>query len=223
MKIINAGKEKNFVKLSEKWFDAQAKTYDENDTLLYSKYGKISCKHIFDYLKDHEYEKLLDVGCGTAYLIEMLSQRYPAKYTGLDLSSEMIRQAEDKKIEGAKFVIGRSDELPFEDDAFDIVTCSQSFHHYPDTDKAMKEVLRVLKPGGIYILSDTGVGFFKMLGVMVDNFIYTHFGNTGDCNVSYLEKSIRDLKRNGFEIVKGEKVTKLIYTVVAKKKASGVS
>lgn len=56
-----------------------------------------------------------------------------------------------------------------------------------------------------------------MIGVKVDNFIYTHFSNTGDCNVSYLNKSIRDLKRNGFEIVKGENLTTFIYTVVVKK------
>ena len=218
MKLANMSKEKDFVKLSEVWFDHQAKVYDETDKILYSKYGKISCKNIYDYLRDINYENLLDVGCGTAYLIELLSRRHHARHVGLDLSSEMIRQANEKNIDGAEFVVGRSDALPFENDTFDIVTCSQSFHHYPDTDRAMREALRVLKPGGIYILSDTGVGFFKMFGVMVDNFIYTHFGNTGDCNVSYLNKSIRDLKRNGFEIVKGEKLTAFIYTVVAIKK-----
>ena len=55
------------------------------------------------------------------------------------------------------------------------------------TDKAMQEAKRVLKPGGLYILSDTGVGPFKMFGVKVDDFIYRHFSNTGDCNVSYME------------------------------------
>lgn len=181
MKLTNASKEKDFVKLSEEWFDNQAKVYDETDTILYSKYGKISCKNIYDYLSDKKYETLLDVGCGTAYLIELLSKTHRAKHVGLDLSSEMIRQASDKKIDGAEYVVGKSDELPFEDNTFDVVTCSQSFHHYPDTDRAMREVFRVLKPGGIYILSDTGVGFFKMLGVAVDNFVYTRFGNTGDC------------------------------------------
>ena len=217
MKKINTCKDKDFVKLSEEWFDDQAKVYDETDTLLYSKYGKISCKNIFDYLKDKKYESLLDVGCGTAYLIDMLSKTHQAKYVGLDLSTEMINQAKEKKIEGAEFIVGKADELPFEDNTFDVVTCSQSFHHYPDTDKAMQEVLRVLKPNGIYILSDTGVGPFKMLGVLFDNFLYQRFGNTGDCNVSYLNKSIRDLKRNGFEIVKGKKVTTFIYTVIARK------
>ena len=60
--------------------------------------------------------------------------------------------------------------------------------------------------------------FQKIIKSIFDNFLYQRFGNTGDCNVSYLNKSIRDLKRNGFEIVKGEKVTTFIYTVIARKK-----
>ena len=105
----------------------------------------------------------------------------------------------------------------YNDNTFDIITCLQSFHHYPDTDKAMQEAKRVMKSGGLYILSDTGVGFFKMLSVKVDDFVYRHFSNTGDCNVSYMERTVKDMERNGFVIVKAEKVTTFIYTVIAKK------
>lgn len=81
----------------------------------------------------------------------------------------------------------------------------------------MQEAKRVLKPGDLYILSDTGCGPFKMLGVKVDSFIYRHFSNTGDCNISYMEKTVRDMERNGFQVIKFEKLTKFIYTVVGKK------
>ena len=152
--------EKDFVDLSKKWFDKQAPIYDETNTILYSKYGKKSCKNIYDFLKGKEYKKLLDIGCGTGYLISMLSKDYNAEYIGLDLSPEMINQAIRKNIKNARFIEGRSDELPFEDNTFDIVTCSQSFHHYPETDKPMQEAKRVLKNGGLYILSDTGCRTF---------------------------------------------------------------
>ena len=208
---------KDFVELSKEWFNKQAPVYDDTNTILYSKYGKISCENIYNYLKDKEYKKLLDIGCGTGYLIDMLTKSHEAEFTGLDLSPEMIKQANNKNIKNAKFLEGRSDEIPFENNTFDIITCSQSFHHYPDTDKSMQEARRILKPGGLYILSDTGVGFFKMLGVKVDDFIYRHFSNTGDCNVSYMEKTIRDMERNGFMIIKAEKVTTFIYTVIGKK------
>ena len=208
---------KDFVELSKKWFNKQAPVYDETNTILYSKYGKISCENIYNYLKDKDFQKLLDIGCGTGYLINMLSKNYNAEYTGLDLSPEMIKQAQGKNIKNSVFIEGRSDELPFANDTFDIVTCSQSFHHYPETDKPMQEARRVLKQGGLYILSDTGCGPFKMLGVKVDSFIYRHFSNTGDCNISYMEKTVRDMERNGFVIVKAEKITAFIYTIIGKK------
>lgn len=81
----------------------------------------------------------------------------------------------------------------------------------------MQEAKRVLKPGGLYIISDTGAGPFKMLGVKVENFKFRHFSNTGDCNGSYMEKTVRDMERNGFMIVKAEKITTFIYTVIGKK------
>ena len=49
---------KDFVELSKKWFDKQASVYDETDTLLYSKYGKISCQNIKNILKDRKYNNL---------------------------------------------------------------------------------------------------------------------------------------------------------------------
>lgn len=208
---------KDFVKLSKDWFDKQAPVYDEKNVILYSKYGKKSCKDIEDYLKDKKYDTLLDIGCGTGYLIDMLSKEHNATFTGLDLSPEMIKQAEAKNILNAKFIEGRSDKLPFEDNSFDIVTCSQSFHHYPETDPAMKEAYRVLKPGGLYIISDTGVGPFKAFGAKIDDFFYRTFSNSGDCNISYLEKAEKDLKRNGFNVIHSKKLTTFIYTVVSQK------
>jgi len=208
---------KDFIKLSKKWFDNQAPVYDEKDVILYSKNGKISCQNIADYLKDKEYKNLLDIGSGTGYLIDMLVKEHKAQYTGLDLSPKMIEVANSKKIKNAKFIEGVSDDLPFSENTFDVITCSQSFHHYPDTTKALQEAYRVLKPNGIYIISDTGVGPFKKVGVAIDNFIYQKFSNTGDCNVSYLEKMQKDMENNGFKIIYSTKVSTFIYTIVGKK------
>lgn len=208
---------KDYVELSKDWFDKQAPVYDEKDVILYSKYGKISCQNICDYLKNKEYKNLLDIGCGTGYLIDLLSKDSKSKFTGLDLSPKMIDECNKKKIKNSKFVVGKSDELPFEDNSFDIVICSQSFHHYPETDKPLKEALRVLKPGGFYIISDTGVGPFKDFGVKFDNFVYRHFSKSGDCNVSYLEKMEKDMKKNGFKIVYSKKITTFIYFIVGEK------
>lgn len=60
--------------------------------------------------------------------------------------------AKSKNIRNAEFILGSAYKLPFDDNSFDVVTCIQSFNHYPYQDEAMKEVYRILKKGGIYIL-----------------------------------------------------------------------
>jgi ubiquinone/menaquinone biosynthesis C-methylase UbiE len=51
-------------------------------------------------------------------------------------------------------VQGDSERLPFADQSFDVVTCANSFHHYPRQDRAAAEMYRVLKPGGRLLLLD---------------------------------------------------------------------
>ena len=91
----------------------------------------------------------------------------------------MIEIARGKKIPGAEFVLGSANKLPWADGTFDVVTCIQSFHHYPYADEAMREAHRVLKPGGLYLLSDTGVGG---LGAWFDNHIVFPLLRSGDCH-----------------------------------------
>lgn len=205
---------KDYEALSRKHFDAQAAEYDARDTVYYSREGKISCRDIASRLKDVPYASLLDVGCGTGFLIDLLTRQHPAQYTGLDLSPEMIRMAKLKQIHGAEFVIGSADSLPFPDAAFDIVTCSQSFHHYPYQEKAMSEVLRVLKPGGLYILSDTGVGG---IGAWIDNQILFRISRSGDCRTTNRKGIARMMEQTGFQVVECCQLQGFIYTVTGKK------
>ena len=172
---------KDYEALSKKHFDGQAADYDRRDTYYYSLNGKISCRDIAGQIKELPYESLLDVGCGTGFLMELLIKQRPAHYCGADLSDEMIRVAREKRINGAEFVVSSADKLPYPDETFDIVTCSQSFHHYPYPEKAMLEAKRVLKPGGLYILSDTGIGG---IGAWIDNHILFKMMKSGDCHTT---------------------------------------
>jgi len=104
---------------------------------------------------------LLDVGCGTGNLL-LRAARLPgllARGAGLDMSDNMISYA-CAKIGRAGFdhvvhvVVGDAERLPFPDASFDVVTCCNSFHHYPHQDQAVGEMRRVLRPGGQVILVD---------------------------------------------------------------------
>ena len=206
---------KDHEKLSKIHFDDQAADYDAKNTVYYSKYPKISCLDVKERLKNVPYRSLLDVGCGTGFLFEQLKKDRAADYYGLDLSPEMLKKARNKFGDTVSFTAGSSDELPYGNDSFDVVTCIQSFHHYPYPEKAMSEAYRVLKPGGLYILSDTGMGgplkwfYNKVLLKMM---------NTGDYAVYSGDDIKRLMQKSGFVDCKVYKVRTFIYTVVGTKR-----
>ena len=205
---------KDFETLSRKHFDRQAAEYDQRDTYYYSQNGKISCRDIAQQIRTVPYEALLDVGCGTGFLLDLLVVQKAARYRGLDLSEEMIRVAKGKAIPGAEFVAGSADKLPYPDESFDIVTCSQSFHHYPYPEKAMREAWRVLKNGGLYILSDTGIGG---VGAWIDNHILFKLARSGDCHTTNRKGIERMMANVGFTITDSRQIRGMIYTVTGKK------
>ena len=205
---------KNYEALSKKHFDSQASEYDARETAYYSKYPKISCRDVSERLRSVSYEKLLDVGCGTGYLFELLIAQQEAEYHGLDLSPEMLKMAESKFGGRVALVEGAAARLPYADHSFDVVTCIQSFHHYPDPDKAMQEAFRVLKPGGLYILSDTGVGG---IGGWIDNHILFPLMKSGDHHTENRHGIALRMEKNGFAVVEKQQIKGFIYTVIGRK------
>lgn len=104
--------------------------------------------------------RLLDVGCGTGWLLALTASWPTAeRLVGLDASPEMLTKLE-AKIAAApdptklQAVHGDAEHLPFEDGSFDVLTCCNSFHHYPNQAGAIREFHRVLRPGGLLILVD---------------------------------------------------------------------
>ncbi len=205
---------KDYEALSKKHFDGQAAEYDQRDTYYYSLNGKISCRDIAEQLRELPFESLLDVGCGTGFLIDILAKDRAARYCGVDLSDEMILMAKKKQISGAEFVVCSADKLPYPDGSFDIVACSQSFHHYPYPEKAMQEAKRVLKPGGLYILSDTGIGG---IGAWIDNHILFKLMKSGDCHTTNRKGIEKMMAIAGFTVTDSRQIKGMIYTVTGKK------
>ena len=205
---------KDYEALSKKYFDEQSADYDCRSTYYYSRNGKISCRDIAERLKKVPYGALLDIGCGTGFLIDLLAEQRAARYCGVDLSDEMIRTAKGKAIRGAEFTAGSADKLPYPDESVDIVTCSQSFHHYPYPERAMLEAKRVLKPGGLFILSDTGIGG---VGGWIDNHILFKLMRSGDCRTTNRRGIEKRMEEAGFVITDSRQVKGMIYTVTGRK------
>ncbi len=99
--------------------------------------------------------KVLDVGCGTGLFAARIRESLPgAKVWGVDLVAGMLTKGAErwKRLAGnVTPVQGDSERLPFSNGSFDVVTCANSFHHYPHQDRAIAEMRRVLRPGGSLI------------------------------------------------------------------------
>jgi len=94
---------------------------------------------------------VLELACGTGILTQILRERLgeATKLTATDLSEGMIKVAKTKTIEKkVDWKVVDATTLPFKDGSFDVVVCQYGVMFFPDKEKAMSEIFRVLRPGG---------------------------------------------------------------------------
>jgi ubiquinone/menaquinone biosynthesis C-methylase UbiE len=104
----------------------------------------------------------LDVGSGTGAFALSLQAHYPRwNVICSDPSERMLEQAQRKSVllnsnkeDLVSFVVASSESLPFPRDSFHVVTSVSSFHFWTLAEQGLREVYRVMKPGGILVLSD---------------------------------------------------------------------
>jgi ubiquinone/menaquinone biosynthesis C-methylase UbiE len=95
--------------------------------------------------------RVLDLGCGTGQLAHRL-RRTGAHVVGCDFSAGMLREARARD-RWVGWVQADALHLPFAGGAFDAVVSTQAFHWFPDQAAALREIGRVLRPGGIFVLT----------------------------------------------------------------------
>jgi ubiquinone/menaquinone biosynthesis C-methylase UbiE len=89
---------------------------------------------------------VLDAGCGEGFVTDRLARHDPAlELTGVDLSKDAIAYARDHFGHQARFLTGSIYDLPFEDDQFDAVVCSEVLEHLDAPEQAVRELQRVAR------------------------------------------------------------------------------
>lgn len=169
---------------------------------------------IFRYMQRKVIEKMeinpkmhvLDLGCGTGrgLLIFTRLNGTAHQLSGVDISEKMIAKARKNcsNLSNVNFVVAPAEKLPFENDFFDAILCTNSFHHYSNPELALKEANRVLRTNGkIYILDLTPENKITLIANSVIQKIerqHNNFHSTAEMMTLF--------KNGGFEHLKSEKV-----------------
>ncbi|TSC88529.1 MAG: type 11 methyltransferase [Microgenomates group bacterium Gr01-1014_7] len=114
---------------------------------------KRRAKRIIEQLELKDGDKVLDLGCGDGYYSYLLSSFSP-KITGIDNHVAAIESAKRQvRKKNVRFIIGDAEKLPFPENSFDKIVMSEIIEHVKDDIRVLKEARRVLKPGGILVLT----------------------------------------------------------------------
>ncbi len=147
----------NKKKQIENMFDEIAHRYDFLNRLMSLRVDVLWRKKVLKLLKPFQPKQILDVATGTGDLAIGLTQLSPEKVIGLDLSAQMLSHAEVKikelrLQELIDLVKGDSEQLPFSNNHFDAVTVAFGVRNFENLEQGLKEIQRVLKPGGQFII-----------------------------------------------------------------------
>ncbi|HHW44265.1 MAG TPA: methyltransferase domain-containing protein [Desulfotomaculum sp.] len=105
--------------------------------------------------------EVLDVACGVGYGSQMMARR-AKKVTGVDVDPECIEFARaNYGHERVTYQQGDVRKLPFPDECFDVVVCFETIEHVLEGEECFREARRVLRPGGIYLVSTPNRLFFS--------------------------------------------------------------
>ena len=140
---------KTFEDKSRESYKQKADNYDKTfDGKFTVKFKELLLEEITIEAND----SVIDIACGNAKFLEMLSNEYDIKGYGIDISEKMIENAK-QRCPDMTFETSSCEHTLFENQMFDVVTVCASYHHFSDTIAFAKEMNRILKPKGlIYIV-----------------------------------------------------------------------
>jgi len=175
---------------------------------------------IFQYIEKYKSKRILDAGCGRGfYLYGINSYKFVKEIHGIDINEKYLKIAkninQDKRVKIKKSNIYK---LPYENNSFDLIICSEVLEHLKDDKKALKELHRVLKPNGKLIITVPNLNFpffWDPLNWFLMHFFNKHInkniwwlaGIWADHERLYNKNDLKKIiKQTGFKIIKVKEI-----------------
>jgi ubiquinone/menaquinone biosynthesis C-methylase UbiE len=162
------------------YHDWEAESYDEKWSISYDKRCVDYARDLFDdivpdeEIRDLPYDRALELGCGSGFFLLNLIQAGVARRGSVtDLSPGMVKVAIRNGKSLGLDIDGRvadAEGIPYDDNTFDLVVGHAVLHHIPDVERSLREVVRVLKPGGRFVFAGepttVGNGYARALSTL---------------------------------------------------------
>ncbi len=119
-------------------------------------------KKVLQLVSDKNPKTVLDIATGTGDLAILMTNTSAEEIIGLDISAGMLevgkKKIAEKKLDSKiKMVLGDSESIPYPDNYFDAITVAFGVRNFETLEKGLAEILRVLKPDGIFVILETSV------------------------------------------------------------------
>jgi demethylmenaquinone methyltransferase / 2-methoxy-6-polyprenyl-1,4-benzoquinol methylase len=141
-------------------FDAISGNYDSLNRVISFGIDVKWRKKVVQLVSEKNPKKILDIATGTGDLAIMMASTNAEKIIGLDISQGMldvgIKKIDSKNLNHKiEMLNADSEAMPFEDNSFDAITVAFGIRNFENLDKGLSEILRVLKPNGIFVILET--------------------------------------------------------------------
>ncbi len=177
--------------LTIKYFDELAPIYDIN--CWYSKHASKLHKYVLEELENLHFDSILDIGIGTGELLSLILQKFSCNVSGIDISPNMIKIANEKLRNKAELAVGDVKNLIWNKNSFDIIISINAFHHYISPQEALNEMYRVCKINGTLFIGDCWLPtpFRQLYNLLLPS-------KNGDIKLYSKEEILKLMKKAGF-------------------------
>ncbi len=156
------------------YFDQTAKDYNQHAFI-----PKLIAKNLFERLDLYDFftpQRILDLGCGTGFCLQLLENRYPkAELYGLDLSHAVLKRIQKDLENFPKLIQADLEQIPIAPAQFDLICASLSMMWIKDLPSCFKKIYRLLKPNGLFLMTSLGLDTFKEINCHQKTFtLYPH-------------------------------------------------
>ena len=186
----------------ERYWGQQPAFKGEGIAELPPEWNEENLERILKFCSDKIQGRVLDVGCGDGFFTAKILQRFNLKNVyGLDISSKAVDLARLKHPE-INFQQSALNHIPEETNSINSITMIEVIEHLVDIEGTLKELFRVMKPGGILLITTTDFNWLKQ--VIIAIFFFEKYFYPTNPHIRFFKKStLADiLSKNGFSIIK---------------------